>query len=821
MYTPLRIITLSIVCVLMMLPVACMQNSGVDKEFGTWNFSGIVVDGTTQKALSGVNISYTDDNGQLQNAVTDISGKYFISDLSFGERSFVFSYSTLTTPYTSKRIVVASFNESSLEGVLADVSRIINLYPLTGSVSGTLLYQPKGTEYHIPAVGASVKISFPDSSMQNMEPSLFTALADSTGAFKISGLPYAPAGVMVFNNFSNKNSTYTLASKSFTLFTEKGSIDFGRLVYTTTDSSGWTASMLISNVLSKDGYGKTGIPVNTTVWYKMPVKLDAKSVLATVNGSGFPSIITKIVSDTLFLTPANQFAYDTSMLVRINAVTTDNEKFDLTLDGNAMFRTEKSPSPIEANFWLQPFIMKGRFSTGQTLWVRFSELLDTSSSSCTWSTSAAAATIYGAGASANATFRINRDTLFVTPDQRLKMTYNSTFGFNVQCRTIDGRYIKFYDFGINTIEDPLRIVWTNTKDGLGKNRIDMGLHDTLKVVSSVSGFKVIGVSVGDSGLIPPGLLLSDVNVRGDTICVLPSLALKSDTTYSVDFDLQFSDGTVRRDVLPLVWSTKNKVTIIATNTRTSGMYRPLAAVGDSFTVTFSETVDTGSNAAVIFRVNIKDVTNALKRSIVHWDKECRTATVNVLDTLPTADFDAPAAYTASAVKTRAVESVTFDLITKSGEQVLGCKPEGDPIALHTEKGMCVINTNIISNHDGRVSVEKDFSPTSEFPLNGFVDLVFNRTIDTSGMRTDSLKLHAGLQKTGAVDVPVTISILPDLKTIRITPSAPLETKTQYYVFVKNVPAVGISGAAAINKHGGTFTGKSTVGYLLDRPFKTQ
>lgn len=805
-----------------MIFCACMDTDSLEADIGTWSFSGVVVDGSTEKALNGVSISYIDNDGVVQNELCDTNGKFFIDKLPYGERTFVFNYIVSKNSYTSKKVVVSSYAEaSSLGGVIGAVSKIIQLYPLTGVIAGTLVYQYPNTKYQLPAALTSVRISYTDSSMQNTEPVAFTAITDSIGYFKISGLPLAPGGVISFTNYKKKEATYTLASKTLTIL--KGNVpqDLGRLVYTTTDTLGWAASILTSNVLSSDGYGKTGVSVNGTFWYKLPVLLQPTSVSVTVNGAGSPMISTRMGHDTLFVTPVSQLAYDTLVEVKIAGFTLDGEKFDIALNGISRFSTEKSPYPVEANFWSQPWVAKGRFSIGQTLWVRFSEKLDTSLSLYTWTTSSAASTIYGSGNVANSKFRISGDTLFVTPDQRLNFTYNSTIGFNVRVRTLTGKYITYYDFYANTIEDPLYIVWTNTKDEMGRSRVDMGLRDTIKVVSSVSGFQVIGLSGGTAGLVPPGLMLSDVKVSKDTIFCVPSLALKSDTTYSVDFDLQFKDGSIRRDILGISWSTKKKLSIIGTDTRVNGLYRPLAAIGDSFKVTFSEPIDTGSNAAVVFHANIKDVRNVTRRSVVKWDKECRTAAIFVKDTLPTADFDAPAAYTATAVETKAVESVTFDLVTKSGEQVLGCKPDGTPISLHTEKGMCIVQTNIISDLDGRTSVQKDFNPITIFPVKGAVDLQFSRCFDTSKMRMDSLILHAGLHKTGAVIVPVSVSILKDLKTLRITPVGELEAKTEYYVWVKNIPAEKIAGAAAINKHSGTFSGQSSSAYLLDRPFKTQ
>lgn len=817
-----RLLLLFVICLFVLLPSSCLMHSNSGSELGTWNFSGVVVDGSTEKSLRGVEISYVDNDGEVKSTQCEADGKFFIDNLPYGERTFVFNYAGSDSNYTSRNIVVASYAEaSSLGGVIGDVAKIVTLYPLTGRVSGTLVYQPHGTDYQLPAASASLHLAYEDSSMVNAEPTLFTTETDSSGKFIISGLPLAPGGIIGFDNFEKKDVLFTLGSIKIGSLINGKSIDIGKLIYTTIDTIGWKATMLTSNVLSADGFGRKDVSVDDTIWYKLPVMLQPGSVVATLNAGGAPNVNAIVKKDTLFLVLANQLAYDTLVEVKIEGNTTDGEKFDITLGGAARFRTEKSPYPVETNFWSQPWLSTGRFDIGQTLWVRFSEKLNTTLSNYTWVSSSAASTIYGTGVSTNAKITISGDTLFITPDQRLQFTYNSTIGFNVQARTLKGKYLQYYDFAIQTIEDPLYTVWTNTRDGMGNDRVDIGLRDTLKVVSSLSKFSVVGVSAGATGIAPPGLLLSDVKVAGDTIIYLPSLSMKSDTVYSVDFDIKLSDGTIRRDVLEMTWTTKNKVAIVGTDIRINGMYRPLAAIGDSFKVTFNEPIDTSAKAAVVFRVNIKDVNDVKMRSNVRWDKPCQTATVFVLDTLPTADFDAPAAYTATATGTRAVVSVTFDLVTKSGEQVLGCKPEGDPISLHSEKGLCIINTTIVPNLDGRTSVENDFTPATEFSLDGVIKVQFSRPVDTATMRMDSLGLYAGIHKAGAVIVPSKVTLQSDLMTVLIDPSESLEMKTNYYLWIKGVPARGIAGAAPINKHGGTFTGTSGASYLLDRPFRTE
>lgn len=814
--TKLTVLMVFAVLFLLLMNVACGRFDSVTDSVGTWSFSGVVVDGSTERPLSGVAVAYVDGDGTQQRVFSDENGNFIIEGIPYGERTFIFSSDT---SYTIKRMPVSSYAESSsLGGVIGDVSRIVKLYPLAGSLSGTLVYVPKGTNYHLPAREVTVQVNYSrDSLSSNSEPSSFIEKTDSAGRFTLSGLPVAPEAVISFENYKVGDITYTLAPRSLSILNSENTVQLETMFYKPLDTAGWSSRILASNVLSIDGFGLTNVSVDDTIWYKLPVIPVDGTVDVTLVGGGSPRAEVRLSEDTVFINPVSHFAFDSLVTVNISALTVDGERFTIELDGVAQFRTEKSAFPVAASFWSQPWVPSDRFQIGDTLWVRFSETLD--STTVIWSQSSAAVTLYGMGTATNSNFEIKGDTLFVVPDQRLSYSYNSTMGFRVGMKTSTGKRVDFYDFVAYTIEDPLYISWTNTKDGMGRDRTDMGLRDTIKVVSSISDFTVVGASIGDGGMLPPGLMLSDISVSGDTVIYVPSLSMRTDTTYSLDFDLQFPDGSVRNDVLGVKWTTRRKVSIVDTDLKVHGMYRPLAAYGDSFTVVFSEPVDTGSNAAVIFRVTMRDVLNVSKRTKVRWSEDCRAVTVFPLDTLPTADFDAPAAYTATASRTRAVESVTFDLVTRSGEQVFGLKPDGDPIALHTEKGMCVVKTNLLPDHDGRLSVEKEYNPTSDFPLNSAVEFEFSRVIDTSEVRMDSLSMHAGIHKSGAVVVPATVTILSDQKTIRITPEEHLEPKTNYYVWVKDIPAVSISGAAAISKHGGTYSGRSASSYVFDHPFR--
>jgi hypothetical protein len=198
------------------------------------------------------------------------------------------------------------------------------------------------------------------------------------------------------------------------------------------------------------------------------------------------------------------------------------------------------------------------------------------------------------------------------------------------------------------------------------------------------------------------------------------------------------------------------------------------------------------------------------------------ATIFNTDTLPCADFDASPAYTSDALGTRAVSSLSFNLVTKDYEQVIGFSPKNEKIELHTERGLCVVNCNILNNHSERNKVERTENTVDDFPLTGAVTLTFNRALDVAAMQADTawMSKFIGI-KEGAAAVASTLSFSTDNKTVTIKPNDSLKTSTNYYVWLKNVPGLGIAGAGAINDDAGSCSGRASSYGLLDKAFQTK
>jgi hypothetical protein len=290
----------------------------------------------------------------------------------------------------------------------------------------------------------------------------------------------------------------------------------------------------------------------------------------------------------------------------------------------------------------------------------------------------------------------------------------------------------------------------------------------------------------------------------------------------MDFNITFANGIKRTDILPVTWTTRTGVMILSTNNRSGGNFRVFSAYGDSLVVNFSKEIDTSRNASVPFRVNMKTVKGANVRTNVHWDPSLTRATIFPIDTLPTADFGASPAYTLNAITTRAVDSVTFDLTTRDGEQVFHLGLSGELIEIHTEKGLCVTNVNVLPGHNPLTEVDYNAETVDTFPVDGNIQITFNREIDTTLMKAFDLSTFCAIEKgTSNLKVPSTIKFGSQGRQIIITPSTPLDVGTEYNIIVNAIPGKGITGADPINSHGGMFTGKNTNKRLFSHSFKTK
>lgn len=802
----------------------CQSASVGPNDFGTWSFTGFVIDGSSKTPLEGANILYADKDGAEKKAVSDAAGAFVISSLPFGERNFKFSYASSgsgSPAYTEKLVVMSSLNESrSIEGEVANVSMVVSLYPLSGSVSGTLAARLPGNAMAVPAGGVAVKLVYKDTAVFNSAPIVFDTVTDAKGRFSLGGLPLAPGASVIFNNFTLDGALFALAPVDIAQLFPKGGVDLGPLYLIAKDSSATRIQQVKSSVLSTDGFGLPSVPVDQTLYYVLPVAPKAGTMAATLEGGKAVNTRLTVSKDTLFIDPVGNLPFDTLVTVTVSGLDTAGNQILFVFDGVRRFRTEKGIYPVESNAWDRVGQARKDFRPDDTLWVRFSSALDPDVNKITWSKSSADNSIFGAGAQANAQAWVDGDTLFVRGDQRLAVQFAQTMGFNVNVLSKDGKRSDSLDVSVRVIADKYYVKWTNTKDALGNMRVDFGPTDSVMLVSSSPISEIRGLSAVTGKTAPPDLFLDNVRLRGDTIVYKPSLYLKTDSTYGIDFDVLFADQNFRRHVLAVSWKTVGSVQMLSFDNRQDGQYRPLRAIGDSLTVVFSNPIDTSLSSPVPFRVNMTDVNGQPVRSNVRWQADRRTAVIRNIDTLPTADFDASPAYTEDAVNTRAVASVTFDLMTVRGEKVFRFKPANRDLQIHTERGLALVDANILAGHDRRTAVKRTETAVTDFDMNGSVVLNFSRELDTAAIRADTVNAHFQI-RTVTDTVKASISFSADAKTVTLTPAAALAPNTDYRVWAKDVPAAGISGAAPIDNHGGTFSGSAINNSVLDNVFRTR
>jgi hypothetical protein len=594
----------------------------------------------------------------------------------------------------------------------------------------------------------------------------------------------------------------------------------GLLFLSAKDSANRDIDLVKGNALSSDGFGRANIPVDQTLIYVLPAKPDPASLAISLSGGKVPDLQVKCHGDSVFIDPLGNLSYDTSITVEITGVDTAGGRIHFIFDGAKAFRTEKGFYALESNTWDRLGIPRSDFKPEDTLWVRFSADLDPDIRKIGWAKSSADNDIDPIGAQANASAWIHADTLFVRPDQRLSVKYGETMGFKVIVLSEEGKRSDSLDIVGRVVADKYFITWTNTKNELGNMREDFGPMDSVMVVSNSPIAEIKGLSQVDGMAVPPDLFLDNVKLHGDTIVYKPSLYLKTDSVYGIDFDVLFADKTLRRNIFPVKWKTASNIQLLSVDNRQDGLYRPLKAIGDSVTVVFSTEIDTSSTSSVPFKVNMTDVNGLSLRTQVRWLKDRRTAVIRNVDTLPLSDFDASPAYTEDAPNTRAVQSLTFDLITLTGEKVFRFKPANKSIELHTEHGLCVIDANVISSHDRRTAVKRTEAPLANFERDAAVVLTFNREIDTAAVRADTANDYFQIRSvTDTVETELTFSA--DAKTVTLKPTAALGSDTEYRVWIRAVPGMGIAGGGAINLHGGKFSGAAINNSLLDTAFKTR
>jgi hypothetical protein len=263
--------------------------------------------------------------------------------------------------------------------------------------------------------------------------------------------------------------------------------------------------------------------------------------------------------------------------VTISGRTRDGNRIHLVFDGIKQFSTEKGIFPVASNTWNVTGAPATNFDPYDTMWVAFSQPLDTAIGKIKWREATADFDIYGSGVQSNADVWISNDTLFVKPDLRLAVDYGKTIGFNVIVTARNGMQSDSLDFKAKLVESIYYVKWTNTKDQLGNPRSDFGVADSIVIVSNVPIQEVTSISDVANAFPPADMTLDNIRLAGDTIIYKPSINLALNTTYGMDFNVTFANGIRRADVLPVTWKTRTGVMILSTNNRLGGNFRAYSA----------------------------------------------------------------------------------------------------------------------------------------------------------------------------------------------------------------------------------------------------
>jgi hypothetical protein len=903
------------------------RSLGNSNDLFTWTFSGSVVDGSSNRFLNRVHISYIDDQGESVNIVNDsANGSFRILKLPAGQRNFLFAKDSTDTAglrYTQRIVSLVSGGQTPDSVTIPwDISATVKLFPCTGTLVGMVKSRLYPGGFAIAAPLIIVKVRYGSSAMQNAYPATFQTVTDSGGAFRFTNLPVADSVVVeavnsslggiaykatafaqpalvpalavslgtvymepvdlqnsrftfVYSNVYDPHSgvpknglvvngtivitankkissaqsvlkkvdtivSITTTVKNDSIFiTPQDRLQAGTLytLYATASAeSGETGTVnekigyiqfltgqglvriVSSNVLSRDGWGLNNVPVTVVPYFVVSTLLKTGSVRVDFTGGGSPKAVVRVARDTIFAHPVVSFDNNAPIKTVIHGEDTAGNGFDFILEGQYAFTTEDVMFAVASNTWDAGGKPLDNFASYDTMWVRYSEQLDTGTASIEWFDPDAPIKIYGATANANALVWVHADTVFVLPDIRLHLNYGDTTAFKILVQSSGGKKSASKEFSVIVEKKDVFVRWTNTQDSLGRTREDFGTDEKVIIVANSPIGKIDSVSAIAGVEPPPDLSPDNFTVSNDTIFYKSGITMNANTRYGMDFDVTFSHGLKKKDVLAVQWKTQTPVTIVAVNNRISGKYRMLRTIGDSVMLTFSKPIDTAALAPTPFRVHIVDKNDREYRARITWDTTRTKSTLILQDTLNTADVDADPAYTVNAVNTRAITNITVDLTSQNGEQIKKLGLSQGTIELHSEPGLCVTGSNIVHNHIPSKPVTKEELASDNVSTDSLVYLIFNRALDTATMKKNGAERYFSIRDTNKNSYAVSLLFSSDARIAYLRPESCLPSNQRYFLCCKNIPGYGIGNAGAINKHAGSFSGAADSSALLKNPF---
>ena len=140
------------------------------------------------------------------------------------------------------------------------------------------------------------------------------------------------------------------------------------------------------------------------------------------------------------------FPAETKIVVTIVAYKKSNgDRIALELSGNSAFTTDRGLYAVTSNAWPSNKKFRATFGIKDTIWVKFSEQLDTNTDRIQWNyANGMARTIYANGYYANAKSWVKKDTLFVKmlEDILESRSQGDSVGMNITVYAKNEMYLK-------------------------------------------------------------------------------------------------------------------------------------------------------------------------------------------------------------------------------------------------------------------------------------------------------------------------------------------------------------------------------------------
>ena len=430
----------------------CSVSDSLENEYSKWSFSGSVVDANDNQSLSGAVITYQDASGKKTEATTDENGYFYIDDLPYGTRSFTFNYKKITKKdtlyYSPKTISITSTSESShMEGVVANNSSIVRLSPINASLTGEFYIHDENSEKNVPVSDVKLNIVYQSEEFINIFPKNFSTTTDSDGKFIFKGLPADSGFVLQAEPYSYSDMRYTSNNITLPKLKSDAKTDLGRIFLARDTTIEKKQIIKSSNVMDQNLNGFSNVSTLITPYYVFNEKISDKNLSISIKADTAVFYVTpKLSKDTLFLNHDMAFPAETKIVVTIVAYKKSNgDRIALELSGNSAFTTDRGLYAVTSNAWPSNKKFRATFGIKDTIWVKFSEQLDTNTDRIQWNyANGMARTIYANGYYANAKSWVKKDTLFVKmlEDILESRSQGDSVGMNITVYAKNEMYLK-------------------------------------------------------------------------------------------------------------------------------------------------------------------------------------------------------------------------------------------------------------------------------------------------------------------------------------------------------------------------------------------